>query len=94
MVLHFSKFKFTENLFSKSADSTVEITETSIIVSCFPYFTYNGVYNILEIQGNSFFGVVRYVTEYKFDTFYIDISKNGKKVDIFNSKREGIILKQ
>lgn len=94
MKLHFTKFKFTENLFSKAADTTIEISETNIKVFTFPYLEYNGTYKIIDVQGNKLFGLIRYVTEYNFDTFFIDISKGGTKVDIFNSKREGIIVKR
>lgn len=94
MKLYFTKFKFTENLFSKSLNSFIEVNEDSITVSTVPYLTYSGVYKIIEVQENRLFGIFRYVTQFQFQIFYIDISKGGKKVDIFNDKKEGVILKQ
>lgn len=94
MVIYFTKFKFTENLFSKSLHSFIEVNEDFITVSTAPYLTYSGIYKIIEVQENKLFGLIRYVTQFQFQIFYIDISKGGKKVDIFNDKKEGIILKQ
>jgi len=91
MKLSFNKFKFAHHLFSKNLDTYVEIGETTIRVSVYPYLIFCGEYKILDIQGNKLFGLLRYVTEFKHQLFYIDIMKNGKKVVIFNEINESAI---
>lgn len=83
MKLSFNKFKFAHQLFSKKLDSYIEIGEAIIRISV-PYLTYCGQYKILGVQSNNPLGVIRYITEFEHQLFYIDIMKNGKKVVVFN----------
>ncbi len=94
MKQYFNKFKFTENLFFKSHNSSVEFGETSITILILPYFVYCGSYEIVDVLYNEAFGMTRYVTKFQLQRFYIDIHKGGNKISIFNDNKEGLILKR
>lgn len=92
MKLFFSRFKYTENLFSKRLDTSIEILDDEITLNVFPHLAYCGKYSVLEVK--KIFNMLRYITEFKGQIFYIDIFKGGVKVSVFNDRKEGVILKR
>jgi|GEM_PF-6338109 len=94
MKLYFNKFKLTESLFSRRLETSIEEIDNKIIVNVFPHLAFCGEYIILEIKENKTFGMLRYITQFKNQIFYIDIAKAGKKVSIYNDRKEGVILKK
>lgn len=106
MIYHFSKFKFTTGIFYKKIDKAViEHSNDCFKVTILPYINYSGRYNVNYItekdskrniyltmktdDDNSDFDLLN-----DFNKFYISLSFDGKKVMIFDSKMNGIILKR
>jgi len=106
MIYHFSKFKFTTGIFYKKIDKAViEHTNNCFKISIYPFFSYSGKYYIDHISEKdskrNIYLTMRSEEENpdlslldNFNKVYISLSFDGKKLMIFDSKMDGIILKQ
>jgi len=105
MKYHYSKSKFSNQLFFKSIQlATLEHTSGIFQVSVIPYFQYSGKYHIHSVvQKDSkrtlFLTQKSQGSEVDFDElseynkFFISLSHDGKKAMVFTDDANGIILK-
>lgn len=108
MKVNFRKYKFTNQIFTKSIDSAeIEKFDDHFEVKIMPYFTYSGKYYIESIiQKDKLQTVYRVMkrdfndnSEIDFDylnpynEYFISLRFDGCKVSIFKQDLDGIILK-
>lgn len=106
MIYYFSKYKFTTGIFYKTIDTAViEHLNGCFKVTILPFFRYSGNYYIDSItekdskrniyltmkseDNNSDLSLID-----NFNKVYISLSFDGKKIMIFDSQMNGIILKK
>ena len=106
MTYFFSKYKFSNGIFYKRIElADVEKNDTFFGVSIIPFFAYSGQYQILSIvlkdSNRTVYRTIKSdesinnLTDIEMlDEFFVSLSHNGRKVMIFQSNMNGIILKQ
>lgn len=105
MKYHYSKSKFTNQLFYKKIDSAVvENIDGVFRVSIYPFFNFSGNYHIHSaIQKDSnrtvFLTMKSQDDQVDFENlgfynkFFISLSHDGRKFMIFTEDTDGVILK-
>lgn len=105
MKYYYSKSKFSNQLFYKSIQlATLEHTSGIFQISIIPYFYYSGKYHIhsvvLKDSNRTLFltmksdeDVVDFDMMFGNNEFFISISHDGRKAMVFDSNKDGIILK-
>jgi hypothetical protein len=105
MKYHYSKSKFSNQLFFKSIQlATLEHTSGIFQISVVPYFHYSGKYHIHSVvqkdkKRTLFLTMKSQENKVNFDElnpynkFFVSLSHDGKKAMIFTDDANGIILK-
>ncbi len=101
----YTKGKTTNEFSYKQINATIDRTDSSFLINIdFPYTHYSGIYHIAsskkKLLGTTVFRTMKSYDEnpdlnllFDFNEFYISISPNGKRVSIYKSNLEGIMLK-
>ena len=105
MKYHFSKSKFSNNLFYKKIDiANLEHLNGTFLFSIFPYFSYSGLYHIHSVihkDNNKTIYLTMKSSDDKVDfedfdsynKFFISLTQDSKKAMILTEDSNGIILK-
>lgn len=107
MKYFYSKYKFTSDLFYKKIEkATVDTYKDCFVVKIFPFFQYSGHFFIHSIISENQKKIVYRTMLQKSDSenvdfdlinpyneFFIGFCSHSKKISIFQSNLDGIILK-
>jgi hypothetical protein len=102
MKIIFTKAKSTRQLLFSENYSSVIKNEDQIKINCVLFLTFSGKYKIISIEKDNFICTVYKTVKVldfdidwisKEDTWMIYIAKTNKKLMLYNSNNEGIILK-
>src|SRR5690606_21150015 len=100
----YTKGKTTDGFSDKEITANVQRVENCFMINVFPYFNFTGIYTInstkKKLLRTTVFRTMKSDEENPnldllndFNEFYISISPNGKRVSIYKSNLEGIMLK-
>ena len=103
-MINYTKGKPTDGFSYKDVTATIQRAENCFIINVFPYFNFTGIYTIIsskkKLLGTTVFRTMKSDEENPnldllsiHNEFFISISPNGKRVSIYKSNLEGIMLK-